>query len=121
MISFLQNNVKRHLSQLKLTKFVCTLYYYLKIYKNERVHEKTSSVSSTSAQNFSFIFNTENMILALLLFVESIFAENLKSQIEVNHFDIKLLEKRDFLGELRLNASCDSESLEAAALCEEWI
>ena len=60
------------------------------------------------------------MILAILLFVESIFAEDLKSQIAVNHFDIQLLEKSDFLGEPRFNASCDSESLEAAALCEEW-
>jgi len=58
------------------------------------------------------------MILAILLFIESIFAEDLKSRIEGNHFDIKLFEKRDFVGKPRFNASCDSDSLDAAALCE---
>ena len=61
------------------------------------------------------------MILVFLLYVGGIFAEDLRSKIVENDLDTKFygLEKRDFVGEPRFNASCDSGSLDAAALCEE--
>ena len=61
------------------------------------------------------------MILIFLLYVGGIFAKDSRSEIVENDLDTKFygLEKLDFVGEPRFTASCDSESLDAAALCEE--
>ena len=66
-------------------------------------------------------FQIEKMIWIILIYVGCIFAEDLRSEIVENDLDTKYygLEKRDFLGEPRFNASCDSDSLDAAGLCEE--
>ena len=61
------------------------------------------------------------MILLFLLGVKGIFPRILNSETKQNRVEEKFNEKEisDFVGEPRFNTSCDSDSLVAAAFCED--
>ena len=64
------------------------------------------------------------MILIFLLFLREIFANNRYDGISTETFEIGFMDKggeKKYFGQPRFNASCDDESLEAAAECEERV
>ena len=63
------------------------------------------------------------MILLFLLCSESINTKILNSEPKQNELEEKLNKQEisDFIGEPRFNTSCDSDSLDSAASCEDWL
>ena len=64
------------------------------------------------------------MILIFLLFLRDIFANNGYNEISIENFENGFIDKvgeKNYFGQPRFNASCDDESLEAAAECEDRV
>ena len=64
------------------------------------------------------------MILIFLLYLRGIFAINRFNEISIEKFENGFFGKngeKKYFGQPRFNASCDDESLEAAAECEERV
>ena len=61
------------------------------------------------------------MILIFFLYLREIFANNQYNEFSIENFEngfIDTVGEKNYFGQPRFNASCDDESLEAAAECE---
>ena len=64
------------------------------------------------------------MILIFFLYLREIFANDRYKEISIENFENGFIDKageKNYFGQPRFNASCDDQSLEAAAECEERV
>ena len=87
-----------------------------------QVHGSKANVVSTSALKSERKFITNKMILIFFAFLNAVFAKNWangKSEIGLLTVNENFLASESFIGQPKFNASCDSDSLDAAVECED--
>ena len=64
------------------------------------------------------------MILISFLYLREILANSRENEISIENFENEFIDRvgeKNYFGQPRFNASCDDESLEAAAECEDRV